>query len=321
MNRPSSDGGSEGLSSSENPWLDQLPGVIAGSLYRERIAEYFRKDLGGQIYSVSKKPLLNVQLLRPANHENLQFPTARGVVIFIHGGGWLGGAPSQFYPYARVVSERWALNSALCEFRSKLGHPLSRMPYDAIDDVGRCVRFLHDQSESLGIDNSKMVLVGASSGGHLAAMTALRHSDLALAGLALFNPVLDLRFATGWWKRRAFVWLGAWSLRLMSRAEEIDGNSPLQLVSGKAEVAELSAVKRLPYPTIIMHGTKDDLVPIEEVQQFCARAHENGSDCQLHEFPEQGHYFFNLRVSRGNFDRCQQILFDFLVRTGVLKEQ
>ena len=44
----------------------------------------------------------------------------------------------------------------------------------------------------------------------------------------------------------------------------------------------------------------------------------SGSDCKLVTFPGEGHFFFNWRVSPGNFYRCVGLLGDFLKQVGVL---
>ena len=53
---------------------------------------------------------------------------------------------------------------------------------------------------------------------------------------------------------------------------------------------------------------------------FCChlRMECTGSDCKVVTFPGEGHFFFNWRVSPGNFRRCVGILGDFLKQVGVL---
>lgn len=307
------DAGNESTCSSSfvsvgNSWLDNLPGVVAGVFYRTRIAEHFKSELAGQIHTYSEKSDLKVHVLNPRNALDPRCQKEKGTVVFIHGGGFLGGAPSQLYPYARIATNRFGLNSALCEYRTKFSHPLSRMPYDAVEDVGQCIKFLQDHSESLHIDRSKVILVGASSGGHLAAMTALGNPSLQLAGLALFNPVLDLRFAADWWHRQWLVKLGSLTLQLLSSSQELETFSPAKRTT------------LLPFPIRIMHGTDDKLVPLKEVQGFCSAMREEGNDCRLHVFPGAGHYFFNWRISPSNFERCIGILEDFFGFTRIIEK-
>jgi acetyl esterase/lipase len=79
---------------------------------------------------------------------------------------------------------------------------------EAIDDVRRCVRFIHLKAGDLGVDANRLGVTGGSAGGHLTLMLAttgddgdpsakdpvLKHSSKIAAAVSLFPPT-DLR---GW---------------------------------------------------------------------------------------------------------------------------
>ena len=90
-----------------------------------------------------------------------------------------------------------------------------QVPLECVEDARRCVGYLREKASELGLDRDKIVLAGggreasrwlrrgASSGGHTAAMAVLGAEEgLGLAGLLLFNPVLDLQFKEAWRERR-----------------------------------------------------------------------------------------------------------------------
>jgi len=171
------------------------------------------------------------------------------------------------------------------------------------------VKYLQEKADDLGLDREKIVLAGASSGGHTAAMAALGAEEpgLGLAGLFLFNPVLDLQFRESWQERRWCTWLGTLALQLRFGKETLDDESPIL------------RARRLPQPMLILHGTEDQLVPLREVKHFQEKMELHGSDCKLVTFPGEGHFFFNWRVSPVNFHRCVCLLGDFLKEVGVLR--
>jgi len=173
-----------------------------------------------------------------------------------------------------------------------------------VADAGRCVRYIQDKADEFEIDPSRVVLAGASSGGQVAAMAALASPGLQLSGLVLFNPVLDMRFAEAWWQRSPLVWLGYWMLRLRHRPCDLDALSPLR------------RGRRLPYPTVILHGTRDNLVPIGEAETFASEMRKCGNNCTVVPFPEEGHFFFNWRVSLANFNTCLDHIRLFLSSVG-----
>ena len=86
-----------------------------------------------------------------------------------------------------------------------------------------------------------------------------------LGVLVLFNPVLDLSALP---VKDAFL----------GREIEV---SPLQHMR-----------KGLP-PTLIFHGTADEIVPIETVRRFTQSMLDMGNSCQLVEFEGKPHAFFN----------------------------
>ncbi len=88
------------------------------------------------------------------------------------------------------MSECWPITA----FSAETG----ASPVDATADAEATYTWLRVHAGELGMDPKRIVLAGASSGGQLAAVTAVTaHPDAAPAALVLFNPVLDFaRLAT-----------------------------------------------------------------------------------------------------------------------------
>jgi acetyl esterase/lipase len=106
---------------------------------------------------------------------------ARGVMIRIHGGGWVGGAPE----------DDEALNDHICrtcqvvivspEYRLAPENEVTIL--DEIEDCLAAVRWTHTHAHSL-FETGRMMIAGTSGGAHLAAATLLRLRDSS-------DPVLD----------------------------------------------------------------------------------------------------------------------------------
>jgi len=289
------------------PWSDRLPWAVVGAFLRRPMEAHFRDQLHGEVHQYSEEHGLHLHLLRPSRQNdegNGQQSSRPGCVVFLHGGAWVLGAPFQFYAHARAVAQDLGLAVAHCEYRLLLTHPSSKLPFDAVSDAGRCVRFLHDRAEAFGLDGRKFVLAGFSSGGHLAAMTALEGTDLDLAGLVLMNPVLDLRFSAGWSRKKFLVWLGSRFLHARYGPGALEEKSPMH------------QVRKVPYPTLIMHGQEDTLVPVTQSEAFQSEMQRSGNSCTLVPFPEVGHEF--LQASPASFSRCISLLGGFLSSLGVV---
>ena len=146
---------------------------------------------------------------------------------------------------------------------------------EIVDDLRRSVRFIRLNAARFGVDPQRLGACGGNSGGHLALMLAttaddgdpkakdelLRTSD-RLAAVVAFCPPTDIRpwFKTNRWKDyRAFGFNPA-----------IAGAfSPLLFVTAKMP------------PTLLVHGDKDTVVPIEHSQKILAEMQKNHVPCEL----------------------------------------
>jgi acetyl esterase len=116
---------------------------------------------------------------------------ARGVMIRIHGGGWVGGAPE----------DDEAINDHLCRTcQVAIVSPDYRLAPDdgvtireEIEDCLAAVRWSHAQA-SPRFGTGQMMMAGTSGGAHLAAATLLRLRD---AGDPAFTSIIGAHFDSG----------------------------------------------------------------------------------------------------------------------------
>lgn len=222
----------------------------------------------------------------------------RPAMVFFYGGGWKGGSIKQFEPHAKYFSER-GMVCILVDYRVKTRH--NTTPFDALKDAKSAIRFVRGNADRFNIDSSKIIAVGGSAGGHLAAAASIVNGysqdsdDLSVScipnALVLFNPVIDN--GPG----------GYGYERIGDRYKEF---SPLHNIT-----------KGTP-PTIMFLGTKDRLIPVETVQYYKVVMEKVGSRCELKIYDEQGHGFFNYN----NFPYYKKTVLEtdkFLQSLGYLK--
>jgi acetyl esterase/lipase len=116
--------------------------------------------------------------------------TARGVIVRIHGGGWVGGSPE----------DDEALNDHICrtclvaivspEYRLAPENGITII--DEIEDCLAAARWVHQSSARFGTE--RMMIAGTSGGAHLAAATLLRLRDTADPA---FNAIIGAHFDSG----------------------------------------------------------------------------------------------------------------------------
>ncbi len=134
---------------------------------------------------------------------------------------------------------------------------------ETLDDVAAAIDLL---AEVPGVDLSRVVTIGHSAGGHLAAWAATRDDPrVAVTGVVSQAGVLDLERAR--------------ELRL--------SNGVVDRFLGEHPTSVASPIERLPLgvPTLLTHGALDDIVPVEISERFAA-----ASGATLVVEPDEGHF-------------------------------
>jgi acetyl esterase/lipase len=124
------------------------------------------QELGALRYGPENQQVLELLLPNPRSSSS-PYP----VVVYLHSGGWIGGdrtalndiAAEQLRRGYAVASVDYRLATTSAE-----GTPVASFP-GAIWDVKTAIRYLKVSSRSLDLDPARIVLMGSSAGGHLAA--------------------------------------------------------------------------------------------------------------------------------------------------------
>jgi acetyl esterase/lipase len=184
------------------------------------------------------------------------------VAVLIHGGFWRDRYDrTLMHPLVDdLVARGWATwNIEYRRLGSGGGVP------ETLDDVSAAIDHL---AELDGLDLSRVVTIGHSAGGHLAAWAATRENPrVAVTAVVSQAGVLDVR--------------RAWELGLSEGVAR-------EFLRGDIELANVaSPIERLPLgaPALLVHGGRDDIVPLEISERF-ARA----SGATLIVEPDEDHF-------------------------------
>jgi len=177
-------------------------------------------------------------------------------VVFVHGGAWMHGDPSQAAGNALHFARRGIATISL-SYRLAPAH---RFPA-ALDDVRHGLRWVRAHADELGIDPDRLALLGLSAGAHLAMLAHLA------PGVAALEPDLppELRKVPEA-VRAVIVHYGPFDL---TRSRTLpDGIDPTAELLGPryaepAWVRLASPTEHAPHataPVLLVHGTGDQIV-------------------------------------------------------------
>ncbi|MUL78497.1 alpha/beta hydrolase [Mycolicibacterium sp. CBMA 226] len=132
---------------------------------------------------------LPVRIYRPT-----QDPGPHPVIVVLHGSGWVIGNLDLVDEPARVLARDTGYVVLAVNYQKAPEHPF---PVPLQDCVGT-VRWVHAHASELGVDPTRLAVVGDSAGGNLAAATTaeLADTEVAVAAQALLYPALDRQMVT-----------------------------------------------------------------------------------------------------------------------------
>ncbi|HWB21106.1 MAG TPA: alpha/beta hydrolase, partial [Phycisphaerales bacterium] len=216
----------------------------------------------------------------PKNSENKKLPA----VIFIHGGGWTEGSRSAGELHIRALANAGYFACTIDYRLAKDGiYPA------AVYDCKAAVRFLRAHADDLGIDPNRIGAMGYSAGAHLAALLGTTANEKDLEGnvgeagaKSDIACVVDISGPTDLVKlgstrggaRALGVWFGG---SMQEKAAEVKQASPIDHIDAHDA------------PFLIIHGTDDNLVPLEQAQMMRDALKKAGVEVEYLEIEGEGH--------------------------------
>jgi acetyl esterase len=125
-----------------------------------------------------------IRIYRPSTDSS------RPVLVYFHGGGLVMGSNHSFEPLARTLAAESDATVVSVDYRLAPESP----PPAQFDDAYTATAWVADHADPLGVDATRLVVIGDSAGGSLAAGVALAardHEGPAILCQVLLYPGLD----------------------------------------------------------------------------------------------------------------------------------
>lgn len=214
----------------------------------------------------------------------------RATLLYIHGGGFVLGRPEMADDYLADLANELNVLIVAVDYRLAPEHPFP-IP---LEDCYAALAWIFNEGLALGVDTQKVMVMGHSAGGGLAAAVSIMARDrneYRLAGLLMVYPMLDNRTGsttssadnptTGTlsWTREAnrFCW------ECLQGAYALDDDRAA--LFSPALATDLTGLP----PSFMSVGALD--LFLEEDVAFALRLSKSGVPVELHVYPGVPHMF------------------------------
>jgi acetyl esterase/lipase len=237
-------------------------------------------------------------------------PPAAGqlpVVVFIHGGGWIGGSLDSFDEPCATLAKRVGALVVSPDYRLAPEHPFPA----ATDDTLAVLRWAADHIAEFGGDPERIAVGGESAGANLAAVAALRVRDEGgprLRAQVLVTPPTDPLADNE--SRRTFARGPIISTELGARMVALYLGNPAHATSTWVAPARAADLSGLP-PALVITMEMDPLR--DEAEDYARALAEAGVPTVCRRFDGLFHTTFSLSGAIPRAAEIQEATGDFLV--------
>jgi acetyl esterase len=207
----------------------------------------------------------------------------RPVLLWLHGGAFVGGAPDDIDATCSALASKAAVHLISLDYRLAPQHPFPA----ALEDTRAAIRWVRSDGHALG-GNGRVFVGGQSAGANLAAAACLAARDdgePAVDRQVLCYPWLDSNDDAE--SRRRFDGKLFTTEALRADRERYLAGQP---VHPHAFPLLAASLRRLP-PALVLGAGMDPLR--DDARTYAARLDRDGVDCEYLEYADTLHAFLN----------------------------
>ncbi len=257
---------------------------------------------------------------------DIYMPAKKGgpkpLVLYIHGGGWIGGhtrhsgALSNFPAVlAKLSSEGFVVASLEYRLSGEAQFPAQ------LQDARAALRFLKANAGKYGLDASKVGVWGGSAGGHLTALTAFSCGDTSVDPAPAPAGSECVQSSVAWYGVFDFAPLIKRSVEagsLGAAENKLLGCAPASCAADKVKaVSPASYIDAKDPPILLIHGEKDAVVDVSQSRNVEAQLKAVGVTVESIYIPDVDHSFIGATpaITRAATLKATNATFDFFHKT------
>jgi len=210
------------------------------------------------------------------------------LIVWVHGGAWRGGSKSDM-SLGHLMVQGFPVASV--DYRLS---PEAQFPAQA-HDIKAAIRFLRSKGSELGVNADRIVISGASAGGHLAQLIGVSNGNKELEGsLGVTGVSSDVQAIVSFFGMSDFMTILEQSTD-HGRSVRVPA---LQLLLGgqpteKPDLAKLASpvfhVNAKSPPLLLIHGDEDPQAPYQQSQEMEAAYQKAAARVQFETIHGGGH--------------------------------
>ncbi|MEN8113799.1 MAG: alpha/beta hydrolase [Actinomycetota bacterium] len=179
--------------------LSRLPGFVSTFFVRVNLKK-IRDGMGGESRDITRRTVCVADRVIAGNEGDIRVrtyapegETARPLLMFHHGGGWIGGSVEAVDDFCKGVADQGDCVVISVDYRLAPEH---RYPA-AIEDSYKALQWAVGHAGELGIDPARVSVAGDSAGGNISAVLAVMandRGDVSVHRQVLIYPAIDNTF-------------------------------------------------------------------------------------------------------------------------------
>lgn len=247
------------------------------------------------IYGRKDGMVLTMDVYRPLGDTN-----RRGVILVVSGGFWSG---PEYRRMPMLMSKvRTLVKRGLTVFAVMHGSQPRYSIVEIIGDIQRAIRFVRYRNREFDIESQQIGIFGDSSGGHLALLAAtlptreMQHprdaadaESSAVQAAVAYYPNTDLtnygrngRLIDEHFRSQGLAMAAVFDFRNWDpKAGNYNPMTAQEKLTVLRDLSPITHVSTDAPPTLLIHGEKDELVPIQQSQSFLRRMQDAGAKSDL----------------------------------------